>query len=79
MNVKKTVCVHLPWSVKTLIEEISIDDNAFVKGVKPKKKLLAYGDSITHGYDALRPSNRYISKFADKIGDEEFNKELPRV
>lgn len=73
---EKTVCVHLPWSVKTLIEEISIDDNAFVKGVKPKKKLLAYGDSITHGFDALRPSNRYISKFADKIGAEEFNKAI---
>ncbi len=73
---EKTVCVHLPWSVKTLIEEISIDDNAFVKGVKPKKKLLAYGDSITHGYDALRPSNRYISKLADKIGAEEFNKAI---
>ena len=55
---EKTVCVHLPWSAKTLIEEVSIDDNAFIEAVKPKKKLIAYGDSITHGYDALRPSNR---------------------
>lgn len=73
---EKTVCVHLPWSVKTLIEEISIDDNAFIYGIKPKKKLIAYGDSITHGYDALRPSNRYVSKVADKLGAEEFNKAI---
>ena len=73
---EKTVCVHLPWSVETLIEEISIDDNAYIEGAKPKKKLLAFGDSITHGYDALRPSNRYIAKLADKLGAEELNKAI---
>ncbi len=73
---EKTVCVHLPWSVKTLIEEISVDDNAFVKAVKPEKKLLAYGDSITHGYDALRPSQRYVAKLADMLNAEEFNKAI---
>lgn len=71
---EKTVCVHLPWSVKTLIEEISIDDNSFIEGIKPKRKLMAYGDSITHGYDALRPSNRYVARLADRLGAEEFNK-----
>lgn len=71
---EKTVCVHLPWSAKTLIEEVSIDDNAFVEAVKPKKKLIAFGDSITHGYDALRPSNRYIAKLAELLDAEEFNK-----
>jgi len=73
---EKTVCVHLPWSVKTLIEEISIDDNAFIEGIKPEKKLIAFGDSITHGYDALHPSNRYIAKLADMLGAEEFNKAI---
>lgn len=71
---EKTVCVHLPWSVKTSIEEISIDDNAFVEAVKPKNKLIAYGDSITQGYDALRPSNRYVAKLADMLNAEELNK-----
>ena len=73
---EKTVCVHLPWSVKTLIQEVSIDDNAFIEAVKPKKKLLAYGDSITHGFDALHPSNRYIAKLADMLCAEEFNKAI---
>ena len=70
----KSVCIYLPWSVKTEICEISVDDGAFVKAQKPRKKLLAYGDSITHGYDALRPSNRYASRLCDMLGAEEINK-----
>lgn len=71
---EKTVCIHLPWTVKTLLEEISIDDNSFLEGIKPQKKLLAYGDSITQGFDALRPSNRYVARLADRLLAEEFNK-----
>lgn len=71
---EKQVCIHLPWSVRILIEEISVDDNAFIESIKPKKKLLAFGDSITQGFDALRPSNRYTARLADKLDAEEFNK-----
>ena len=71
---EKEVCVHFPWSVKTFIEEVSIDDGCYVEGIKAEKKLLAFGDSITHGYDALRPANRYIVQLADRIGAEEINK-----
>ena len=73
---EKTVCVHLPWSVETLIEEISIDDGALIEEVKNEKTLLAFGDSITHGYDALHPSNRYISILADKLCADELNKAI---
>jgi len=73
---EKTVCVHLPWSVSTLVEEVSVDDNAYIEAVKPEKKLLAYGDSITQGFCALRPSNRYIAKLADMLGAEELNKAI---
>ena len=73
---EKNICVHLPWSVKTEIEEISIDDNASIEGIKPEKKLLAFGDSITHGYDALHTSGRYAAKLAHMLGAEEFNKAI---
>lgn len=73
---EKTVCVHLPWSVKTLIKEVAVDDNSFVEGIKPTKKLLAFGDSITHGYDALHPSGRYIANLANMLDAEEFNKAI---
>jgi len=72
----KTVCVYLPWSTKTLFEEISVDDNSYVEAIKPEKKLLVFGDSITQGYDALRPSNRYATKIADLLCAEEYNKAI---
>ena len=71
---EKTVCIYLPWSAKTAIKELTFDDNAFISAIKPKKKLLAFGDSITQGYDALRSSNRYVARLADKLGVEEINK-----
>ncbi len=70
---EKRVCVYLPWSTQTRIKEMSIDDGAFISPVKPSKKLLAFGDSITQGYDALRPSTRYIAQLCDRIDAEEFN------
>ncbi len=72
----KEVTVYLPWSTKTSIKEISVDDGAFVEAVKRDKKLIAYGDSITQGYDALRPSNRYVARLCDAIGAEETNKAI---
>ncbi len=71
---EKTVCIHLPYTVTFDIEEMILNDGAYIQGIKPEKKLLAFGDSITHGYDALRPSNRYIAKVADMLGAEEYNK-----
>lgn len=73
---EKTVCIYFPWSVQAVIEEISIDDGAFIKPVKTEKKMLAFGDSITHGYDALRPSMRYAARLANALGAEEVNKAI---
>ncbi len=71
---EKEVLVYLPALVKTLIKEISLSDGAMFEPIKPQKKLLAFGDSITQGYDALRPSNRYAARLAKKLGAEEINK-----
>ena len=73
---EKTVCIHLPWTAMVQIKQMCIDDKAFAEAIKPEKKLLVYGDSITQGFDALRPSNRYIAKIADKLGAEEYNKAI---
>lgn len=70
----KEVCVYLPWSVCSTLLEFSIDDGAYIKGVKPQKTLLAFGDSITQGYDALRSSNRYVARLCDKLSVMEINK-----
>jgi len=69
-----TVC--FPWSVFIDDIEIELDDGAEIQPIKPKKKLLVYGDSITQGYDATRPSHRYAARIAEILGAEEINKAI---
>ena len=73
---EKTVCVYMPWSVSTAIREVLLDEGSFAEPEKPDKLLLAYGDSITQGYDAPRPSQRYASRLADFLGAAELNKAI---
>ena len=72
----KLVTIYLPWSMKTYLRELSVDDGAYVEPVKYSKKLLVLGDSITCGLDALHPSKRYISRLCDALDAEEFNKAI---
>lgn len=72
----KEVRVFLPWSAKTTILEFSLSDGATLCPIKPKNKLLAFGDSITQGYDALYPSNKYITKLCAHLDAQEFNKAI---
>ncbi len=72
----KTITVFLPWSVGVTLNAVSLEDGASVVPVRPGKKLLTFGDSITQGYDALRPSGRYAGKLADHLGAEEFCKAI---
>lgn len=71
---EKEVLVHLPCLVRTVIKEITVDEGAEIVPVKPQKTYIAYGDSITHGYDSLHPSNRYPAILAEKLDAQEFNK-----
>lgn len=70
----KAVTVCFPWGASVDILEVALEDSASFESLKRAKKLLAFGDSITQGYDALRPSNRYASKLADLLDAEEINK-----
>lgn len=72
----KEVCIYLPWSVITVISSIEIEGATFVEGIKRDRTLVAFGDSITQGYDALRPSMRYASVLADRLGADEINKAI---
>lgn len=73
---EKEVCIHLPWSARTVLKELELEDGASLIPVIPPKKLLAFGDSITQGYDALRPSNRYIARLAQALDAQEYNKAI---
>ena len=70
------ITVYFPWSVLIDDIEIELDDGASIEPIRPKKKLLAYGDSITQGYDAIRPSHRYAARIAEFLGAEEINKAI---
>lgn len=71
---EKEITVVFPFSVKVVLEQISLDDDAYIEAVKREKKILMFGDSITHGYDSLHTSANYASKLADALGAELINK-----
>jgi len=73
---EKEVCICFPWSVQATVKEMSLDDGSKIEPAKPVQKLLCFGDSITHGYDALYPSNRYPSRLADLLNAQEHCKAI---
>ena len=50
---QKTVKIVFPWSVVTRLKSIELENASFVEPQKSKKRLLAYGDSITHGFHSM--------------------------
>lgn len=71
---EKEITVVFPFSVKVTLKQFSVDDDAYIKPVKKEKKILMFGDSITHGYDSLHTSNNYASKLAEALEAELINK-----
>ena len=73
---EKEVTVYFPWSAIGIVKELALEDGSSLQAIRPEKKLLAFGDSITQGYDSLRPSVRYVSKLAEHLDAEEINKAI---
>ena len=71
---EKTVSIYFPFGAKAADFKLGLADGASFAPVKPKKRLLVYGDSITQGYDARYPSRRYGARLADALEAEEINK-----
>lgn len=72
----KTVTICMPWSVQVMLKELSLSDGSTIVPDSPQKKVLAFGDSITQGYDALRPMNRYVFQLARSLNAAEYNKAI---
>lgn len=68
------ICLHFPYTAKVELLEVSLDDGASLTPVSRSRKMLQFGDSITHGYDALRPSKCYSALIADALEAESINK-----
>ena len=70
----KTVRIVFPWSVSLGIEFLSVDNATFLEPVQKSKKLLIYGDSITHGSSSLYPSQTYAALLAQWLDSDAHNK-----
>lgn len=71
---EKRVSIYLPYTIRMKLLEISLDDNSYIEAIQTEKKMISFGDSITHGYDGLRPSKRYAGRLAESLGVEEICK-----
>ena len=79
MEVKLTsgeslVEIYFPWSKGVIMTSFELDDGATVKPYSRSKKLVAYGDSITHGYDAIYPSLSYVNRLASLLDADVHNR-----
>lgn len=70
----KTVRIYLPWQACARIAELSVDDEAYIKPIKPSKRMLMFGDSITHGVTALRQKNSYAVRLSEMLDTDARNK-----
>ena len=71
---KKTVRIYFPWSVCSELISLELDNGASFSPVTHKRKILMFGDSITHGYDAKNTSESYASRLTDMLDAEGLNK-----
>lgn len=73
---EKEVKIYFPWAAASAIRSLTLDDGATFTPVQKTRKMLIYGDSITHGYVAINPSNSYASLLTDALNAEAFNKAI---
>ena len=75
-NGKKTVKLVFPWSVEPVLKTFELKNATFINPVKKSGIILAYGDSITHGYDAMYPSKSYAELMTAAFDAEIVNKAI---
>ena len=66
--------IYFPWSKGVILTSFELDDGATVKPYARSKKLVAYGDSITHGYDAIYPSLSYVNRLGNLLDADVYNR-----
>ena len=78
----KRIRIYFPFSAKTVISELRLDDGAAVIASERQMKALILGDSITQGYDGRYTSLNYVNLMTERykldyvnqgIGGEHFN------
>lgn len=70
----KRVRIVFPWSVASNLASLELDEGAKITPVEKSLKMLMFGDSITQGYDAMKPENAYAVQIATRLNAEARNK-----
>ncbi len=66
--------IYFPWSKGVILTSFELDDDSYIKPHIRSKKLVAYGDSITHGYDAIYPSLSYVNRLGNLLDADVHNR-----
>ena len=71
---EKLICIYFPWSVASELLSLDLDNGSTIIPVEHSRRMIMFGDSITHGYDAAKPSEAYSSLLTDALDAEARNK-----
>ncbi len=72
----KHIAVYFPWTGCTRIRSMELEDGASFAPVKHTRRMVLYGDSITHGSWAKDASASYATRLSHALDAEGFNKGL---
>lgn len=73
---EKTVDVWFPFSVAVAVRFSLADGASFVPTAPAARKMILYGDSITHGYDTRRASFSYANRLTRLLHADGVNKAI---
>ena len=71
---KKHITLYFPNLCAMRVKNFTLADATFLRPAPRRYKLLAFGDSITQGYDAARPSLSYANQMALHLDADIINK-----
>lgn len=71
---EKEIEIYFPWSKMVEIISMTTADGSYVSPIKRSKKMLNFGDSITHGYDAIYSSKSYTNILSRLLDADSYNK-----
>ena len=71
---EKNIELYFPWGRRFDVSEVTLEGEEAPTPLRRRYRLITFGDSITQGYDADRPSFSYVSRLARMLDADEINK-----
>lgn len=71
---EKKVELCLPWSCSAELKNVTLEEATALTPAPRTRKMICFGDSITHGYDSQFPSHCYAALSARLLDADETNK-----